>query len=140
VNTTQKSSWSARNASSRAMTRAAALLLCVDVGMLRAEGDPMGWTALGRFPVLMGVREDDGTNRVGTLRAPRGVSGVGVEGCEMKGEALWCLYAWLRWGVLGGAETRGAERIGGVGYGLVPKLAATSEGRRPVLTNPSQAE
>jgi hypothetical protein len=46
-------------------------------------------------------------------------------------------YAWMRLGVLGG---EGPERIGGVGYGLVPKVIATLEGRRPVLVNPSQAD
>ena len=38
MNTTQKSSWSARNASSRAMAKAAAFLLCVDVEVLGVEG------------------------------------------------------------------------------------------------------
>ena len=37
MNTTQKSSWSAWNASSHAMAKAAAFLLCVDVKVLGAK-------------------------------------------------------------------------------------------------------
>lgn len=53
-----------------------------------------------------------------------GVKGMGIEYARTR-----------RWGV------RGGEGIGGgVGYVLVPKPDATSNGRRPVPRNPSQAE
>lgn len=75
---------------------------------------------------VLGVEGDAGVLTVlMEVRVPCGVRGIGIEGAWMR-----------RWGVLGG----GAEDIGGVGYDLVPKLKATSAGRRPVPANPSQAE
>ena len=129
MNTTQKSSLSARSASSSTIARAAALLLCGNVGVLGVEGNTMG--VLRRFPVLV----DDGVAAACPLR---GVNKV----CEGIGEALWGLYARTRWGVVGGTKgwgPGGAGRIGGTGYGFEPKDSATSPGRRPVLTNSSQA-
>lgn len=133
VNTTQKSSWSAQDASSCAIARAAAFLLCIGVGVLRAEGSTMGLMVLRRFPVLAEAWEDNG---IATVCPLCGVNRV----CEGIGEALWGLYAWTRWGVVGGTKGQGGtERIGGIGYGFEPKDSTTSPGRRAVVANSSQA-
>jgi hypothetical protein len=114
VKTTQKSSFSARDASSCTITRAAeVLLLYVDDGLPKSDGDTLRWLVWGRLAVLVGVRGEESANGIASR---------------------------LLWAVVGedkaGLVTGGA---GGVGYGLEPKETATSAGRRPVFANPSQA-
>ena len=122
VNTTQKSSRSARKASSCKISTAAA------DNWLEGEGVAK---ALRRFPTL-GVWGEENPKGGVSLRSLCGVPG----GCER----MWWLDTWACWGVVDDDNTRGAAgRMGGVGYGLEPKDTATSIGRQPHLTNPSQA-
>ena len=122
VNTTQKSSRSARKASSRTISAAAADIWLEGEGVAKASK---------RF-LTLGVRGDENPKGGVSLRSLCGVPGGR--------ERMWWLDTWACWGVVGEDNTWGAAgRMGGVGYGLEPKDTATSIGRRPNLTNPSQA-
>ena len=63
-----------------------------------------------------------------------GARRVGVEGWEETPRS----YVRLGLGVVGRDKSRGDEGVGGTGYCLEPNDAATSQGRTPVLMNPSQ--
>ena len=82
MKTTQKSSCSARSASSCKII-ATAVAPCIEW-----DGDMMGRMVLMRFPLLVGVRGGETRNRVASLRPPRGVTGV----CDVRDEELQGLY------------------------------------------------
>ena len=87
MNTTQKSSWSARNDSSRAIAVAMAFRLCVDVGILGVEGDGVGRMEWRWFPALVGVQENVDPSGLPTLCPLSGVRGD----WEIRGDTLWLL-------------------------------------------------
>jgi hypothetical protein len=113
VSTTQKSSLSARSASSRTT-------FCVD-------DEVLGLWVLCRAR-RWGVRGVLGGEEIGG-------AGHSLEpNPEATSSGRRPFTRTRRWGVPGG------EEIGRIGYGLEPSPEATSSGRRPLDVNPSQAE